>query len=133
MTSPAPRIVFFDGVCGLCNHFVDFLLRADRRQRLAYAPLQGTTAAATLPAPLSKGLDTVIYLRDGMLHTRSSAAIRILMDTGGAWRALGILWVIPRPLRDLLYNAVANNRYKWFGKKETCRLPTPAERARFLP
>lgn len=133
MAADPQRIVFFDGVCGLCNHFVDFLLRTDKRQRLLFAPLQGPTAGEKLPPLLAKGLDTVVYLRNGKLHTRSGAAIRILMDVGGGWQVLAVFWSIPRPLRDLLYNAVANNRYQWFGEHATCRLPTPAERARFLP
>ncbi|NQV28630.1 MAG: DUF393 domain-containing protein [Rhodopirellula sp.] len=126
-------ILFFDGVCGLCNRFVDFVLKYDRHGRVYLAPLQGSTAAAVLPQNLAQGLDTVVFLEGGQWQCRSSAIVRIFWQLGGAWSILGtLLWLIPEPLRDLGYKVVASNRYRLFGKKETCRLPTPAERARFL-
>ena len=127
------RIVFFDGVCGLCNRFVDLLLRVDRTRILRYAPLQGTTAAALLPQAFGKNMDTVVYLRDGRLFTRSDAAIRILRDTGGIRRCAAALLLLPRPIRDSVYAWVARNRYGWFGQLDACRLPSPEERSYFLP
>jgi len=126
-------ILFFDGVCGLCNRFVDFVLKHDRRGRVVFAPLQGSTAAASLPEDLVQGLDTVVFLDGDRCQIRSSAIVRIFWRLGGAWSVLGtFLWLIPKPIRDLGYKLIARSRYRWFGQKETCRLPTPAERARFL-
>ena len=132
--APDPKpILFFDGVCGLCNRFIDFVLKHDRHGRVCVAPLQGATAAASLPEEIVRGLDTVVLLDGESWHTRSSAIVRIFWKIGGPWSILGtLLWLIPKPLRDLGYKIVARSRYRLFGKKETCRLPTPAERARFL-
>ena len=137
MSAPA-GVVLFDGVCGLCNRTVDFLLRADRRDRLRFATLQGPAAASLLAGRgLPLDLQTVIYLRhlDGAapeLLERSNAILAILRDLGGGWRAAAALRIVPRPWRDALYRLVAGRRYRWFGKRDTCRLPTPEERPRFL-
>lgn len=126
-------ILFFDGVCGLCNRFVDFVLKHDHRGRVCFAPLQGSTAAELLPDSVVQNLDTVVFLKGEQWNCRSSAIVRIFWQLGGAWTIPGtLLWIIPRPLRDFGYKLVAGNRYRLFGKKETCRLPTPEERARFM-
>ena len=127
------RIVFFDGVCGLCNHTVNFFLRHDVHGRLKFAPLQGRTAEAVVPSAFRDRLDTMMYSREGQLLCRSAAMVRILRDLGGVWRLLGaVLWIIPAPFRDLGYRCVAAMRYRLFGRHETCRIPTPEERVRFL-
>lgn len=126
-------VLFFDGVCGLCNRFVDFVLRHDRQHRLFLAPLQGTTAAAELPDEVIHELDTVVFLDKQRWQIRSSAVVRILWQLGGIWLIPGtLLWLIPRPLRDVAYRLIAKNRYRLFGRHETCRIPTAAERSRFL-
>ena len=130
---PAERIIFFDGVCGLCNRFVDHLLHADRSGRFMFAPLQGVTAKLKLPSGLADALNSVVYLREGSVLQRSDAALRILIDLGG-WRRVHRIWfVFPRALRDAVYDWVARNRYKWFRKRAACRVPTPKERSRFMP
>ena len=126
------RIVFFDGVCGLCNRFVDRLLRVDPKGLLRFAPLQGSTAHERLPAGMADAMESIVYLRDGVVLQRSDAALRILVDLGG-WRVLyRALFIVPRFLRDAVYAWIARNRYRWFGKRDACRLPTPEERARFM-
>ena len=126
------RIVFFDGVCGLCNRFVDRLLRVGRKRVLRFAPLQGRTAQERLPAGMADALESVVYLRDGAVIQRSDAALWILIDLGG-WRVMYRgFFIVPRFVRDAVYDWIARNRYRWFHKYETCRLPTPEERARFL-
>ena len=127
-------VVFFDGVCGLCNVSVDFVLARDTRQRFRFAPLQGETARQELPSADRERLDTLVLLTETGTYRRSAAVVRILWRLPGVWPVLGaLLWVIPGPLRDLGYRIVSANRLRWFGKKETCRLPTPEERERFLP
>ncbi len=126
-----PTLVLFDGVCGLCNRFVDTLLTYDRAQRLRFAPLQGTTAAAyTHHAPAA---DTVIVVEGPVVLMRSDAAITALTRLGGLWSFAALLGVVPVFVRDAVYAFVARHRLAWFGTREACRLPTAAERAVFLP
>lgn len=134
-TVPDQPVLFFDGVCGLCNQSVNFAMSRDRKGRLLYSPLQGETAAAVLSAEDLENLDTVILRSsDGQVYRRSAAIVRVLWLLGIPWKICGcLLWLIPLPLRDLGYRLVSKVRYRVFGKHETCRLPTPEERARFLP
>jgi predicted DCC family thiol-disulfide oxidoreductase YuxK len=129
----AGPIVFFDGVCGLCNSSVDFVLRHDQRNRLRFAPLQGETAALLLPPADRQNLGSLVLWNDGRTYRRSTAVVRVLWQLGPFWQFLGgLLWVIPAPLRNAGYRVVAALRYRLFGKKSACRLPTPEERSRFL-
>lgn len=129
----AERIVFFDGVCGLCNHTVDFLLRRDRDSILKFAPLQGPAAAELLPDDVRERLDTMAYYRQGTVFYRSAAVLRVLRDLGGFVGAVAtLLWVIPAPIMNIGYRCVSALRYRLFGRHEACRIPTADERARFL-
>jgi len=132
---PADRpVVFFDGVCGLCNATVDFFLKRDRRGQFLFAPLQGETAQERLDARDTEDLGTVVLRENGKTYRRSSAVTRMLWKLGGAWGVVGaFLWLIPWPIRDLGYKLIAAFRYRLFGKKDSCRMPTPEERSRFLP
>jgi predicted DCC family thiol-disulfide oxidoreductase YuxK len=127
----SPAIVFFDGVCGLCNRGIDFLLRHDRHHRLRFAPLQGATARRELGAA-ADDLDTVVFLCGGHRHARSTAVLQIARQLGGLWRLAGALLIIPAPWRDALYAFIVRRRYRWYGRRDACRLPTPAERNWFL-
>jgi predicted DCC family thiol-disulfide oxidoreductase YuxK len=126
-------IVFFDGVCGLCNRSVDRLIRWDRGHVLRFAPLQGHTAAKLLPPERIIDLDSFVLLDEAGMHMRSTAVLRALEHLGGPWRAIILLRVIPGFVRDAVYSWVARNRYRWYGQRAQCRLPTPLEAARFLP
>lgn len=127
-------IIFFDGVCGLCNRFVDLMLRADKRGLFRFAPLQGETAKALLPPlPEEAHAWSVVYRDEHGTYRESEAVLRVLGRLGGWWGTLAVFRCLPRALRDAVYRLIARNRYRWFGKRETCRLPTPEERARFLP
>ena len=135
------NVLFFDGVCGLCNRSVDFVLSRDRRNTIRFAPLQGETAERVVGGEWrvesggESSIKTIVWLDSfGCEFVRSAAAVRVLWQIGGIWWLIGwLLWLIPRPLRDVGYRIISANRYRWFGKKETCRLPSPAERSRFLP
>ena len=130
--SEAP-ILFFDGVCGLCNHSVDFVLRNDRRGTIRFAPLQGQTASKLLPEADLRNLNSVVFQVRGQAFRQSTAIVGLLREMGGVWSLLGLLlWLVPSPLRNLGYRIVARFRYRMFGQKETCRMPKPEERARFL-
>ncbi len=127
------HIVFFDGVCGLCNKFVDFLLRHDRDKALLFAPLQGETSSKLLPKEFRDKLDSVAFTNGGKTWTHSSAVVRILWQLGPFWKLCAMLmWLVPKPLRNIGYRSVANARYRLFGKTESCRMPQPGEQARFL-
>lgn len=126
-------IVFFDGVCGLCNSFVDFALPRDKHRRLQFAPLQGETAELLLRAD-QRNLDTVVLRTADGVYTHSSAIVRVLWRLGGLWPLAGaLLWLFPKPLRNLGYRIVASQRYRFWNKKESCRLPSQEEAGRILP
>jgi predicted DCC family thiol-disulfide oxidoreductase YuxK len=126
-------IVFFDGVCGLCNHSVNWLLTRDDGRRLRFAPLQGQTAERCVPSGIREELTTLVFLKDGKVFVRTAAVSRILMTIGGTWWLAGLLlWLIPFPVRDLGYRAVSRLRYRLFGKHDACRIPTAEERSLFL-
>lgn len=127
-----PKLVFFDGVCTLCNGFVDFLVRHDPSCRVKIAPLQGSTAHEILGPKSAQELASILYLEDGVIHRESSAALKTLEALGGLWRLAALLRAIPPPIRDTVYRWIARNRYCWFGKKDSCRIPTPEEREHFL-
>jgi predicted DCC family thiol-disulfide oxidoreductase YuxK len=126
-------IIFFDGVCGLCNSFVNFIIRKDKHNRLLFAPLQGETVAKELNIKMGQSFDTVIFKRNGKLYFKSGAGLRILYTLGGIWKMAIVLLILPPFFRNFIYDIIANNRYKWFGKKESCRIPSKEERAKFLP
>ena len=127
-------IVYFDGYCNLCDRFVRFLLAHDKRGRYRFAPLQGDTAHTRLEDRFTgPSLETVVLEEPKRFRIRSDAAIAILTGLGGIWKLAGALRIIPRPVRDRLYDHVARNRFRWYGRRDSCRLPTESERARFLP
>ena len=134
MAPPDGPIVFFDGVCNLCDSSVHFLLDRDRRNVLRFAPLQGRTYTelrAQYPE-LGDEVTTIVLYENGKVFTRSTAVLRILRLLGGWWKLLYGLIILPKPLRDILYEFIARHRYRWFGRQESCRLPTPELRAKFL-
>ena len=139
MTSAVP-IILYDGVCGLCNRLVQFLLRHDKHGRLRFASLQSDFAAKVLNRHGidAKDLDTLHVVEhysdpDERVLQRSDAILRAGRELGGMWSVLATLGkVVPRPWRDLFYRLVARNRYRMFGKYDTCMLPDPNQRSRFL-
>ena len=124
------NFVLFDGVCGLCNFFIDFLLKHDREDVLLFAPLQGETAKQFISTIDPSNLETVVFASEGKTYTKSDAVLEILQSIGGIWRLAIIFKLIPKSLRDFVYSYVAKNRIAWFGQKETCRMPTEKERGK---
>lgn len=126
------RILFFDGVCGLCSSLVDFTLPKISAGQLSFAPLQGSTAKKRLPTQ-DLSLEYVVYLRDEKIYRKTKAVAYLLQDIGGIYLPISImLHAIPSFISDFFYGIVARNRYRLFGKSETCRLPTPQEKNFFL-
>jgi len=126
-------IVIFDGVCNLCARSVQFILRHESEPRFQFSPLQSAAGARVLAAHgfSAAQVDTFVLVSEGKVYTRSTAALRIARHFQGSWQLLRLFWIVPRPLRDALYNLVARNRYSWFGKAESCLVPTPELSARF--
>lgn len=127
-------ILLFDGVCNLCNGSVLWVIRHDTNGKFRFTSLQSETGQqlleeAGLPA---REMDTVVLHDQGGFFTRSDAALGVLQRLGGVWSWVSILRIIPRPVRDRIYNWIARNRYRWFGKKDSCMIPTPELRSRFL-
>jgi predicted DCC family thiol-disulfide oxidoreductase YuxK len=139
MPPSAPITILFDGVCNLCNGFVQFVIRHDTAGRFRFAALQSAAGQALLAAAGRPELaataadpDSVLVVEEGRVYTHSTAVLRIAGHLGGAWHAAAVGWLLPRAWRDALYRYVARHRYRWFGRQESCLLPTPALRARFL-
>lgn len=131
--SESHPVVFFDGVCGLCNGAVDWILAHDSNGRFRFAPLQGEAAFLTLNETERRELTTIILVKNRRHYKRSDAIVQVLLDLKTPWRWLGrALASIPRPIRDAAYRAVAKFRYRIWGERDTCRLPTNEERSRFI-
>ncbi|MFD0049650.1 thiol-disulfide oxidoreductase DCC family protein [Actinomycetes bacterium NPDC127524] len=133
MTKDEYDVILFDGVCNFCNGAVNFIIRHDSGSRFKFASLQSHYGEQLLDQhPHLKKADSIILLRGGKTYTHSSAALRIAGKMNGIIKAAALLFIVPKPFRDFFYNILAKNRYKWFGKRETCRIPTKEERTRFL-
>lgn len=130
----ASPIVLFDGVCNLCSGSVQFLLKRDPEGRFRFAPLQSDAGRSLLAEHglAVDSLSSVVLIEGGRVWQESAAALRIARHLRGPWKLLRIFVIVPRPLRDLVYRWIARNRYRWFGKAETCWLPTPELEERFL-
>ena len=129
-----PPLVLFDGVCNLCNGSVQLLLKHDPEGRFRFAALQSDAGRSLLAKHglAADILSSVVLIEGGRVWRESSAALRIARHLPGAWKLLWAFTAVPRPLRDAVYRWIARNRYRWFGKTETCWLPTPELKARFL-
>lgn len=130
----AHAVIVFDGTCVLCNGWVDFLLDRDTQARYRFAAMQSPAGRALLA---SHGLDpddpaSLLLLDHRGAHVDSDAIVRVLAGLGGAWRAALMLRLLPRPLRDPAYRWLARNRYRWFGRTASCRVPDPSQRHRFI-
>ncbi|WP_137817253.1 thiol-disulfide oxidoreductase DCC family protein [Pseudomonas sp. 2FG] len=134
LIQPGARVVLFDGVCKLCNGWVRFLLRYDREQLFKLAPVQSAEGQAILRwyGLPTETFETMAYIEGRELFVRSEAILRIVGQLHWPWRGLLVLRLIPRPLRNWLYDRIALNRYRLFGKYDACLLPSPEHARRFL-
>jgi predicted DCC family thiol-disulfide oxidoreductase YuxK len=127
--------LFFDGVCNLCNSSVDWVIRHDKKRYFRFGSLQGKTAHEVVPDYAEEaGLSTVVLVTGKGQFIRSTAIAHVLKGLGGIWKFWGdCMLLLPRPIRDWGYKAIAKRRYKIWGHKDSCRLPSPEERELFLP
>ncbi|WP_443946306.1 thiol-disulfide oxidoreductase DCC family protein [Pedobacter sp. AW1-32] len=130
---PTHPVIFFDGVCNLCNASVQFVLTHEKRDYFRFSALQGDYVRKLLPQfDIEIGnSNSVVLLENGLLYTKSTAALRIARRLNGLWPLLYSLIIVPKFLRDWVYNIIAKNRYKWWGRQETCWVPTPELKTKF--
>ncbi len=125
-------VLFFDGFCILCDGIVNFLMK--RTAVLKFSSLQGELAKGALPSELCEGLETVVFLHNGKILVKTECVIAVLFLMSWPYQLLAWFFrLVPLFIADRVYDHVAANRYRWFGKRQACRLPTPAERERLLP
>tara|TARA_B100000508_G_C11329772_1_gene213702 strand:- start:52 stop:462 length:411 start_codon:yes stop_codon:yes gene_type:complete len=128
------KIILFDGVCNLCNSSVNFVIKRDRKNIFKFAALQSEVGLELIEkyAIDSSKTDSIILIEDGKAYIKSTAALRVAKHLGGGYPLLYIFIVVPTFIRNWVYDYVAKNRYKWYGKKESCMIPTPELKEKFL-
>jgi predicted DCC family thiol-disulfide oxidoreductase YuxK len=132
--SASQGVILFDGVCNFCNTTINFIIDHDPKQRFRFASLQSDAGQQLLRQhhEPTTDFDSVILLKGGKVFHKSDAALEIALDLGGLWPLLYGFKIVPRFVRNAVYDFVARNRYRWFGRLDACRLPTPELRGRFL-
>lgn len=133
MTNEKP-IILFDGVCNFCNAGINFIIRQDKKNIFRFAALQSTAGqklAGQFHLP-KENFDSFILIDKNKVYSRSTAGFKIYNKLSWYWKWTQIFWIIPRFITDAVYDFIARNRYKWFGKKEECMIPSPEVRSRFL-
>lgn len=127
-------VVVFDGVCNFCNSSINFVMDNEPKQLVKFTPFQGEAGASLLRRfeKDPQSVDTIYFYENGTLYEKSTAVLRLTRYLKTPWNWLYGLVIVPRFLRDFVYNWIAKNRYNFFGKKDACRIPTPEERARFI-
>ncbi|MCI4670271.1 MAG: DCC1-like thiol-disulfide oxidoreductase family protein [Bacteroidia bacterium] len=128
------RVIIFDGICSFCNASVDLLMRWDKNKRFRFTANQNESGKTLLEEAGfdSTQVETIYYYEDGQMYTKSTAILKIARQLPFPFPLAYVFMVVPKFIRDGIYSFIAKNRYRWFGKRDTCRVPTPEERARFL-
>lgn len=127
------RVVLFDGECNFCDRSVQFIIKRDPKGHFKFASLQSDIGRELLKKHhATEDIDSFVLIEDNHYYFKSTAALRVCKNLKGGWKILSVLFIIPTNIRDILYGFIAKNRYKWFGKKESCRIPSAEERNRFL-
>lgn len=129
------KIILFDGVCNLCNSAITTIIKYDKKNDFLFTPLSSKTGQEILnhiQIDTSKIDSIILYAPSLTYNIKSSAALKIMNSFGGFWKLSTVFWIVPKPIRDIIYDFIAKNRYKWFGKKENCMIPTPELKSKFL-
>lgn len=128
------KIILFDGVCNLCSSSVQFIIERDKEDQFQFASLQSDFAQKILLKNKlnTSTFDSIVLVENDKIYQKSGAALRIAKELEFPWNLLYVFMIVPYPIRDFVYGIIAKNRYKWFGKKESCWLPTPELRSKFL-
>ncbi|WP_291073239.1 thiol-disulfide oxidoreductase DCC family protein [Empedobacter sp. UBA5987] len=128
------KIILFDGICNLCNQSVQFVIEHDKKNQFQFASLQSDFGQNFLKENNldATKFDSIVFIEDDKFYTKSSAALKISKYLDGITSLLTIFMIVPKPLRDVVYSFIAKNRYRWFGKQESCWLPSLELKAKFL-
>lgn len=128
------KIILFDGVCNLCNSSVNFIIDHDKNNVFRFAALQSETGQNLLKkfSLNAEEFDSVVLVDGEKVFTKSTAALKIAKEFPSIWKSIYTFIIIPAPLRNIIYDFIAKNRYRWFGKKDSCRIPTPELKEKFL-
>ena len=132
---PDKQIILFDGICNLCNRFVQWVIKRDKTDTFRFAPIQGEIGMQLMKERKldPEKMDSIILIHpDNSHYIKSTAALKVGISFGGIYRVLYLFWIIPVFLRDKIYDWVARNRYAWYGKRDKCMVPTPELKAKFL-
>jgi predicted DCC family thiol-disulfide oxidoreductase YuxK len=134
MNKTLTNIILFDGICNLCNHSVQFIIKHDKKGKFRFASLQSNFGKAQISNYQidTNKINSVIYIKGNKVFTRSLAALKIVKSLDGFWPLFYIFIIIPPFLRNCIYDFIARKRYKWFGKKESCMVPLPELKSKFL-
>ncbi len=134
MNEPGTDIILFDGVCNLCNGLVRFIIKRDKIGRFKFASLQSDFGRQWLQqiGKTNNEFDSVVLVKEKKYYLKSTGVLKILKDLGGVWKVFYIFMIVPRPIRDFVYDMIAKSRYRIFGKRDTCMIPTPDLKERFL-
>ena len=127
-------VIIFDGICNLCCGWIHFLIHKDKNMKFRFATIQSETGQKVLnEVPENeKMMESIIYVKGNQYFRESSAILEILTDIGGFWKIFAVLKLIPKAIRDKIYQIIAKRRHRYFGKRTTCLLPTPENKKRFL-
>lgn len=127
------KIVLYDGVCNFCASSVQFIIKHDKTNSLRFASLQSPLGMKLLEFyAMPKGLEGVVFIENQKAYFKSAAAYQIARYFGGVWKLLNVFSILPNFIGDFFYDIIARNRYQWFGKMDSCMIPTPEIRSRFL-
>lgn len=127
-------VILFDGICNFCNSAVNFTIKRDKKAIIQYAPLQtekGRMFLRQYNLPINE-MKSFLFIEDGKVYTRSTAALRVCRYLRGIWPLCFVFMIVPRFIRDGIYDWIAKHRYKWFGVRQECMMPAPEVRKRFL-
>ncbi|HMO62098.1 MAG TPA: thiol-disulfide oxidoreductase DCC family protein [Ferruginibacter sp.] len=127
-------VILFDGVCNFCDSTINLVIRRDKKHRIKFAPLQSMAGSQLLQqyGIDENAMDSFVFIENGKAYTKSTAALKVSRYMNRLWPLMAVFFIVPRPVRDAVYDYVAARRYKWFGKKDQCMIPTPDMRSRFL-
>lgn len=125
-------LILFDGVCNFCNNSINLVIDNDPKGTFKFVPLQSPLGESLKHKYHLSNIDSIVLISQDRAYTKSSAALKIARNMKGLWPILYVFVVLPPFLRNLVYDFIAKNRYKWFGKSESCRIPTPDLKERFL-
>lgn len=127
-------VILFDGVCNLCNNFVQFVIKHDKNERFKFASLQSDYAQKRLKSENlpQNDMRSIILIENNQIYRQSTAVLKIAKHLSGGWKLFQIFLILPKFIRNPIYSYIAKHRYKWFGKKDECMIPTPNLKSRFL-